>query len=173
MVEYIAEIDWNDQVIRRRTRDELREEPFIHRISLIIPRTRDNQLILARRANTKEPFPNVLCCAAGGRVRYDETYEQAALRELEEETGITAKLHSLVQTRMNHEQERALYRIFITDPVDPAHFRPDPREVASFCALTFENIQRTIAQNPAEYAPAFRRAFTALELTYRKFIERR
>src|SRR3989344_5164101 len=114
MVEYIAEIDWNDQVIRRRTRDELRAEPFIHRISLIIPRTRDNQLILARRANTKEPFPNVLCCAAGGRARYDETYEQAALRDIEEETGITAKLHSLVQTRMNHEQERALYRIFIT-----------------------------------------------------------
>jgi len=56
----------------------------------------EEKLWIPRRTATKKIAPNGLDYSAGGHVQTGETYDQAMLRELEEETGIHADPSELI-----------------------------------------------------------------------------
>ncbi|MBS3174348.1 NUDIX domain-containing protein [Candidatus Woesearchaeota archaeon] len=87
MEELIAEVDENDNIIAIRNRKEPKEKSFLHRVVLIMAKTENNKFVFSRRAKNEFPFLDVWCCAIGGKVRYNETKEEEALREIEEEAG--------------------------------------------------------------------------------------
>ncbi|MFN3384856.1 MAG: NUDIX domain-containing protein [Archaeoglobaceae archaeon] len=60
-------------------------------VDAIIPY--DRKIVLIKREN--EPFKDFYALP-GGIVEYGETVENAVLREVEEETGIKGRIHSLV-----------------------------------------------------------------------------
>ena len=55
----------------------------------------NNELIFQHRAKDKDTYPDLLDATAGGYVDLGETYEDAALKELFEETGIRASIEDL------------------------------------------------------------------------------
>ena len=114
MEEFIHEIDWNDNVIGTFNKKELKQRTFIHRASLIIPKTSNNKFIISKRSINKHPFPGVWCCAIGGKVLANETYEQGALREMKEEVDFVSDIKFITKTRMDNEKEKAIYSLFTT-----------------------------------------------------------
>lgn len=170
MPEYIAEIDWLDNIIKKRRKDELKTEQFIHRISLVIPRLMDDRILLAKRAAKKEPFPDVWCCAVGGRVSWGESYEQAARREMIEEVGIESDLIPLATSLMNNPQERALYKVFTTLPMKRESFIACEREIASLEAITVQEVNFGITEYPDHFAPAFKLAYARFFPQYLKHL---
>src|SRR3989338_6479303 len=80
--ELLPHIDEHDNLIAIHPKETIKQQNLRHRVSLIIPKTTDNKFILALRAKDKFPHPNVWVCAVGGKVQSHETYEQAALREM-------------------------------------------------------------------------------------------
>lgn len=169
MVEYIAEVDENDIVLSVRNKDELKENRFRHRICLIIPKTENNKVILSKRAKDKFPFPDVWTCGLGGKVRADESYEEAALREMEEESGFKTNLKLVATSKLDLDQEKAIAKIFTTEKeISLDVFNPDPREIQYFKEFTIEEVEDMIENTPSQLAPTFLRHFLIFKEEFKK-----
>ncbi len=69
---------------------------FYHAVAEIFVLHTDGSILLMRRDPNKPNYPDMWEAGAGGAVQADESFEEAAFRELSEETGIKAdKLTSL------------------------------------------------------------------------------
>lgn len=74
-----------------------------HIVCDILIRHQDGDFLLTLRDPNKEVYPGCLEASAGGSALAGETPEQAARREMQEETGLTAgKLELIGMTRRPH-----------------------------------------------------------------------
>ena len=85
-------------------KDIVRGEPIpnglYHLVVAIIVQHTDGTLLLMKRDLNKPSYPGYYECSAGGAAQKGETPEQAAIRELYEETGIRAeKLQQIYHSR--------------------------------------------------------------------------
>ena len=69
-------------------RREMRSGRLRHRATYILVFNAKGELFLQKRTQTKDVFPGYYDIAAGGVVLAGESYEEGAIRELEEELGI-------------------------------------------------------------------------------------
>ena len=84
-------VDENDNIITMRPKREVRERVLTHRGVDIILLNSKNEIYVHQRALTKVTYPGYWSIFFGGYVDHGEDYEVAALRELEEESGIKAE----------------------------------------------------------------------------------
>lgn len=82
-------VDENDEVVRQATRKEVHSQGLIHRAVHIFVINRRGELLLQKRSRFKDAHPGVWDSSAAGHLDAGEGYEHAAVRELEEEMGIT------------------------------------------------------------------------------------
>lgn len=83
-------VDKNDHVIGEATRFQVHhDKSLIHR-SITVLVFKAGRLLLQKRSMTKDTYPGYWTSSCTGHVLKDQTYEETALRELEEELGITA-----------------------------------------------------------------------------------
>lgn len=81
-------VDENDVVIGQASRAEIHDKGLLHREVYVVLVTPDRKVIFQRRAKDKDTFPDMLDTAVGGHVELGQSYEDAVLREVEEETGL-------------------------------------------------------------------------------------
>ena len=78
----------------RLPRSIMRRDNLIHRASHILVFNEKRELFIQKRSLTKDIYPGFWDVAAGGVVLSGETYLESALREMEEELGVSdAELH--------------------------------------------------------------------------------
>ncbi|WP_371672558.1 NUDIX domain-containing protein [Streptomyces sp. NBC_00289] len=82
-------VDENDRVIGRSPRGEAYAKGLRHRCVFIQARDAHGRLFVHRRTPTKLVFPSLHDMFVGGVVGAGESYDDAALREAEEELGVT------------------------------------------------------------------------------------
>jgi 8-oxo-dGTP pyrophosphatase MutT (NUDIX family) len=87
--EIVVLVDANDNIVGEAPRVEVRQKGLIHRVTYILLVNQQGQLLLQKRTPTKDIFPGYFDAAAGGVVTRGESYEASAVRELEEELGIS------------------------------------------------------------------------------------
>lgn len=88
-------VDENDTVIRQASRAEIHDKGLLHREVYVVLVTPDRKVIFQRRAKDKDTFPGMLDTAVGGHVELGQSYEEAVIREVEEETGLRLKIADL------------------------------------------------------------------------------
>ncbi|WP_332468353.1 NUDIX hydrolase YfcD [Desulfogranum marinum] len=88
--ERIQIVDRNDVPLTSATRGEMRRQRLIHRAAYILVFNEAGCLFIQKRTMTKDIYPGYWDLAAGGIVLAEESYEDAAARELAEELGVTA-----------------------------------------------------------------------------------
>jgi isopentenyldiphosphate isomerase len=94
--EMVEEVDSLGNVLRLVTRRQMRAEALWHRAVFIAVRSRAGELLVHRRAESKDVWPGWWDVAVGGVVSPGESWEVAALRELSEELGVSGvELRSL------------------------------------------------------------------------------
>ena len=81
-------IDENGNILAITSRKEIKEKNLRHKAAFIILKNSKNQYFIAQRSATKKVYPLKWAFGAGGGVMADESYDDAAKRELEEELGV-------------------------------------------------------------------------------------
>jgi isopentenyldiphosphate isomerase len=82
-------VDRNDNVLYQCTRKEMRAKVLCHRAVFIAVVNSSGELLIHQRSALKDLWPSYWDIAVGGVVAAGESYDSAALRELDEEVGIT------------------------------------------------------------------------------------
>lgn len=94
-MEMLDIVNDNDEVIGQADVDEIYERLLTHRIVHVLVLNKKGEMALQLRGPTVTFCPNYWSTAVGGHVSAGESYEEAALREMEEEIGINAPLELL------------------------------------------------------------------------------
>ena len=96
--------------------DIVRGEPIphglYHLVVAIIVQHTDGSLLLMQRDLNKPSYPGYYECSAGGAAQKGETPEQAAVRELYEETGICAEKLTEIYRSRNHAGQALHYTYY-------------------------------------------------------------
>ncbi|MFE7835180.1 NUDIX hydrolase [Streptomyces sp. NPDC057474] len=82
-------VDENDQVIGQAPRGEVYARGMRHRAVFVLARDAEGRVFVHRRTATKLIFPSLYDMFVGGVVGAGESYDDAALREAEEELGVS------------------------------------------------------------------------------------
>jgi len=86
--ELIIVVDKKNTEVGVVPRREMRSGRLRHRATYILVFNTKGELFVQKRTQTKDVFPGYYDIAAGGVVLAGESYEEGAVRELEEELGI-------------------------------------------------------------------------------------
>lgn len=87
--EILDVVDENDVVIGQAPRGEVYARGLIHRCVFVRVRDGEGRVFVHRRTPTKLVFPSRYDMFVGGVVGAGESYDDAALREAEEELGVS------------------------------------------------------------------------------------
>lgn len=111
------------------------------------------ELLCHQRSLKKERLPGGWSTHLGGHVGVGETYESNALKELEEEAGLSVRSEQLIQWRTTkHEKSRLWIREYVVLHDAPSSaFIPQPGEVESFEWLSLQDILRSSKKHPMNW----------------------
>ena len=156
-------VDEGDQVVGQATKEKLHTEGILHRGVNVLFYTKSGMVILQRRAANKSTFPNMLDVTVGGHVDAGETYGQAALKEVTEETGLTlttADLEFLIKVRQSNKDATTgtVSNYFcvvyaFNYEAGEAELRIESGKAAGFVARTIEEILALTKETAADNSP--------------------
>jgi isopentenyldiphosphate isomerase len=86
--ELVTIVDERNRVVGAAPRREMRAGNLPHRATYILVFNSRGELYVQKRTEHKDVFPGYYDVAAGGVILAEESYEEGAVRELEEELGI-------------------------------------------------------------------------------------
>ena len=90
-------VDENDRVVRDAPRSEVHGNNLRHRAVHIFIFNGRGEVFLQKRSRWKDRHPLLWDSSAAGHVDAGEEYDTAAIRELQEELGISAELKRIVK----------------------------------------------------------------------------
>ncbi|WP_030244120.1 MULTISPECIES: NUDIX hydrolase [unclassified Streptomyces] len=138
-------VDEHDQVIGQSPRGEAYAGGLRHRCVFILARDAEGRIFVHRRTPTKLVFPSLYDMFVGGVVGAGETYESAALREAEEELGVTGLprprylFKFLYDDGAGRSWWSAVYEVTCELPV-----RPQSEEIAWHDFLSEDEVRRRL-----------------------------
>ena len=88
-VEQVLIVDDHNHVLGSAPRPRVREEGLCHRATYVFVFNAKGQLHVQERSIGKDIYPGFFDPATGGVVTEGESYDQAVVRELEEELGVS------------------------------------------------------------------------------------
>ena len=124
--EIIDIVDEHDRVIGTAPRGEAYARGLRHRCAFILARDAEDRIFVHRRTARKLVFPSLYDMFVGGVVGAGESYDEAALREAEEELGVAGlpQPTRLFTFPFEHPDGKgkwwsAVYEVRCDQPVDP------------------------------------------------------
>ncbi|AWE49398.1 NUDIX hydrolase [Streptomyces nigra] len=142
-------VDERDRVVGRAPRGEAYARGLRHRCVFIEARDAEGRLFVHRRTPTKLVFPSHYDMFVGGVVGAGESYDDAALREAEEELGVSGLPRPAFLFKFLYDDGAgqtwwsAVYEVRCTLPVEP-----QVEEVAWHGFLTGEELERRLPEWP-------------------------
>jgi 16S rRNA (adenine1518-N6/adenine1519-N6)-dimethyltransferase len=156
-------VDEDDQVIGQKTRAEVHAQGLIHRAVHVFVIGKKGQLLLQKRSMLKDVHPGTWDSSVAGHVDAGETYEEAAIRELEEEMGITVEeppreLRHIKPCEGTGWEHVKLFRVPYTGPITyPA------AEIESALWFPLEEVQAWLEARPQDFASGFIECWKAMQ----------
>ncbi|MBU0762003.1 MAG: NUDIX domain-containing protein, partial [Candidatus Altiarchaeota archaeon] len=90
MTEYLDIVDDEDNVLGRAQRSECHERKLTHRSVQFFIFDEQGKILVNRRSSNKEFFGGMWSIVLGGHVSSGQTYDEAVMREANEEANVTS-----------------------------------------------------------------------------------
>ena len=152
--EWFDVVDARDRVIGRAQRREVHARGLLHRAVHVLVQRGDGQVFLQQRSPGKDTHPGCWDSSASGHLDCGESYERAAVRELEEELGIAGlpvRLLGCLPASVRTGQE--FVRVYTASHEGP--FRLHPEEIADGRWIAPGELADWLAARPADFPPCF------------------
>ena len=134
--ELVEIVDRENNSLGAVTRAIMRQQNLIHRASYILVFNRQGELFIQKRTMTKDIYPGYWDMAAGGVVLAGESYMDSALRELQEELGVTGvRLRHLFDQYFEDDHNRVWGRIYTCASEGPFTLQMEEVAYGRFIAL--------------------------------------
>ncbi len=149
-------VDENDEVIGTERRDVIHRDGLTHRAVHIFALNKHGEIFLQKRSRLKDKCPGLWDSSAAGHVDAGEDYAVCAVRELEEELGLTADITELKEVgklgaHANTGWEHV--RLYATLVEGAIRFPCVEIEYGQF--FTMEQIEAWVTAVPEDFAPGF------------------
>ncbi len=110
--EMLDVVDDDDRPQFRAARDRVLREYHIHRAVMFFVFDGDGRVFVNQRSASKELYPGYWSIAFGGHVLAGESYDNAAEREIREETGLTSKPSLITSFKKRTADERENVKVY-------------------------------------------------------------
>jgi isopentenyldiphosphate isomerase len=169
MTEYFDWVDRHDHPIGVASREDAHRLQLFHRAVHLYAKGTNGGIILQKRSLLKDVEPGLWTVSCSGHVDHEESYEEAAKREMVEELGVSIEddqfrtlLHSDPSPENGYEFVRS-YEVLGT--IDP---QPDPTEISDVCEMALTELDQWLMEKPHQFASSFRALFP---LARKRFLE--
>lgn len=151
--------DDDSRVLGPIARGQVHGHPeLIHRAVHVLVLNPEGLLLLQKRSARKDLQPGKWDTSVGGHVGFGQTYEEAAVREAEEELGVRLTgLEPLYLLRIRSEVESENIQVYLCRHAGPFH--PGPEEVEAVRFWSRGEIQA--AMGSGIFTPNFEAEFSA------------
>ena len=169
MTEYFDWVDRHDQPIGVTSREDAHKFKLFHRAVHLYAKGPTGGMILQKRSLSKDVEPGLWTVSCSGHVDFEETYLEAAQREMQEELGCTVEedqIHPLLVSDPCLENGYEFVRSY--EVLGTIEAQPDPSEISEICERSITDIDQWLQESPDEFASSFRALFP---LARKGFIE--
>ncbi len=158
-------VNERDEVIDRKPRSEVHARGLLHRAVHVLVFNSRGEIFLQKRSMKKDRQPGVWDSSCSGHVDSGESYDETAVRELQEELGLdlTSKtaatrasppLQKLFNIDACAETDAEFVWVYRCESEGPFQLHPDEIETGGWFAP--EEVASWIAERPRDFASAFR-----------------
>ena len=143
--------DEHDAVVGQAPRSVVHAQNLLHRAVHIWVLNSAGEMLLQLRSQTKDQYPGCYTSSASGHLDSGEDYETAAIRELQEELGLSGdlefvgKLPASAETAFEHT---VLYRLTTNETA-----QPNRDEIAGLELLPVDEVLNRLKQSPELFSP--------------------
>lgn len=161
--EILEVVDDNDKVIGLETREKIHQDGLLHREIHIWFVTAKAEIIFQHRAKDKDTYPDKLDATVGGHVEPGMSYEETAVKECKEETGVDINSNNLVfigkvkkesfdeTTGLTNNAIRSQYAYLYEDPLNDLQI--EDGKALGFEEWSIDDISRLSASDKNKFIP--------------------
>ena len=149
-------VDDQDQVIDCLSRSEVHARNLFHRSVHALVFDSNHRIFLQHRTDDRDCDPGLWDSSVGGHLQSGEDYDEAVIREVEEEIGIRLDTVPEKLFKLNASKETAyefcwIYRVYNDGP-----FRLDPGEATEGRWFSRQELKEWMASTPETITSSFR-----------------
>ncbi|MCT2588884.1 NUDIX domain-containing protein [Streptomyces sp. N2-109] len=137
-------VDEHDRVVGQAPRGEATARRLRHRSVSVRVRDPEGRIFVHQRTPVKLIFPSMYDVVVGGVVGAGESYDEAALREAEEELGVSGLPTPQWRCHFLYETPEHSWFLNVYEVVCPLPVAPQPEEVQWHAFLTDEELARRL-----------------------------
>jgi len=177
-MEMLNVLNEKGDVVRQESRETIHREGLLHAEIQVWCVTPEGEIIFQHRAKDKDTYPDLLDATVGGHVDGDESYDEAAVREVFEEIGVRVTRDDLLflmttmeksfdpVTGMTNYPRRNLY--LLAHPVIPGDLRVEEGKSLGFESWSLEKLRAAPVTERQKFIPTIfnaegMRAFDLIE----------
>ncbi len=142
-LELLYHVKPDDSVVGPVERDRAHAEGILHRSGMIFLVRSDGRILIQRRNAARKTYPESYDSSCSFHVTFGETYEEAAKRELIEETGVSAPLTYLGKFTHYDPPENEMVAVFACNSDEQVHISKEEFSNAKF--RTKEEVDKIIS----------------------------
>jgi isopentenyl-diphosphate delta-isomerase type 1 len=149
-------VDEHDRVIGQAPRSEVHSRRLRHRAVHVLIFNSRHELLVQKRAATKDKFPGCYDSSASGHVDSGEDYPACARRELREELGLSLPATAFQpQFKLDACADTGQEFVWVYTVHGDYAVTPNPDELDSVTPMTRAQIDDLIANRPQSGARSF------------------
>lgn len=162
--ELIEVLDENARPFMLMPRAAALAQRMAYQVVLIVVRDRQDRIYIHRRADAKKNYAGLWNVSASGFVKAGEALEDAAVRELSEELGITGLSITLVATvGPSADTDWGRISLFVSSPANIL-VNPDPKEISAGMFVDEDELKALLRDMPEMLTPGLKWAVSVTDL---------